>query len=140
MPNARAIGVIRLIGRSAYRIAALAPLRLPQILEGTDCPTRGDCHFANERAKRCGSSDYAAAAESVEDQAFEGGVGVDGDVAKAVAGAEGLDGAAPLGQALAVQADRIVVQRDGDGGAAFAIDQAHITTEGRPQLLRRQGV
>src|SRR5713101_3448431 len=112
IPNANAIGVIKLIAWSAYRIAALAPSRggtrlwsdnlsplgcvtvakeqaqrCGQLRTAEHCPNSAP--LANERAQRCGSSDDAAAAEGVEDQGFEGGVGIDGDVAHAVAGAEG---------------------------------------------------
>src|SRR5258708_2989619 len=122
---------------SADRIAALAPLRRAKLSESGKSNTRMHLHGTRERAKRCGSSDHAAAAEGVEDYGFQGGFGVDGGVAHAMAGAETLNGAAPLGQALAVEANRIIVQRYGDRGATLAVDQADVTAECWPQLLRR---
>src|SRR5260370_41320830 len=112
---------------SADRLAALAPLRGANHLWKDSLPPVGcvtaakerakrsgqpttserwaDClPLVDERAQRCGSSDYAAAAEGVEDYSLQGGVGVDGNVANAVSGAETLDGVAPLRPALAVDA------------------------------------
>src|SRR5258708_541422 len=94
---------------SAYRIAALAPLRRASLSERENCHSGNVWSVATERAQRCGSSDHAAAAEGVEDYGFQGGFGVDGDVAHAVPGTEALDRAAPLGQALAVQAYCVVI-------------------------------
>src|SRR5260370_27619348 len=109
IPNANAIGVIKLIVWSAYRIAALASWRSATHFQWDDLSPLGFGTAANERAKRCGSSDDAAAAEGVEDQGFEGGVGIDGDVAHALPGPERFDGAVPLGHARAVEAARAVV-------------------------------
>src|SRR5258708_35813530 len=93
---------------SADRIAALAPLRRAKLSESGKSNTTMHSHGTRERAKRCGSSDHAAAAEGVEDYGFQGGFGVDGDVAHTVARAETLHGAAPLCHALATEAHCIV--------------------------------
>src|SRR5438067_2201054 len=105
MPRANASGVNRLMRYSADRCAGLAPLRARDV-----------------------SSDYSAAAEDVEHEGLEWGGGVDRDVADAMARAEGLYRSPPFVQALAVESNRVVVQRYGHCGAALTIDEPHIAT------------
>src|SRR5258708_34571674 len=97
------------------RFAALAPWRVTYMAETENGHARIGWHWAEkenchgrigwrraiERAQRSGSSDDAAAAEDVEDQALHWRLGVDSDVADAAGIAERPDGRAPSIQAPA---------------------------------------
>src|SRR6266542_4860511 len=78
----------------------------------TTCQPTPDTCYLTPDDEWSESSNHSASSQHIEHQGLERRRGVDRDVAHAVASAERLDLAAPLVEALSVDADGVVVQGD----------------------------